>query len=419
MKDIESTIIDFFKESPHPEDQEIHALAEELGIDKHEFEEIIYKLFGDTVSKNSKNAMEIPQDEMEKGIEVEKEHKRTITDLYNELENRDPTDDEIEEMAESILVDHEIETKDITGKPEYYTKYLIPMEEEMKKNKKESAMDTKFKGEKLPPPHYYRHPKTLRSLRENEGLKRDMEFGELGEMLENESVPSLDLKLGPEIGSSREELPTSYDDLPVDKSKYPKKWRNREELEKPYMLGKPKYKDIDRESIRNMDKESVMKINSNTFSINRESKEFQSIEDIIKRIASENKIENVEEVQIKLSKDEGMVKFSADQIGMGGIPGAIMNNPAVQQGAQQVSNAIQQGGQAVQQGAEQVGVANNPTETIQNAVLALAQRGTSLEEIQGYLSSIMTNVQQYVASQQQQQPAQQAQAPTQQQAAGA
>ena len=136
MKDIESTIIDFFEESPHPEDQEIHALAEKLGIDKHEFEEIIYKILGDTVSKN---AMEIPKDELEKGIKVEKEHKRTITDLYNELENRDPTDDEIEEMAKSILVDHEIETKDITGEPDYYTEYLIPMEEEMKQNKKESV----------------------------------------------------------------------------------------------------------------------------------------------------------------------------------------------------------------------------------------------------------------------------------------
>jgi hypothetical protein len=212
-----------------------------------------------------------------------------------------------------------------------------------------------------------------------------MEFGELGEILENESVPSLDLKLGPEIGSSREELPTSYDDIPVDKSKYPKKWRNREELETPYMLGKPKYKDIDRKSIRNM--ESAMKINSNTFSINRESKEFQSIEDIIKRIASENKIENVEEVQIKLSKDGSTVKFAFD------MPGGIV-------------------GQVAQQAVQQAGT--NPTETIQNAVLQMAQSGTPLDQIQGYLSSIMTNVQQYVASQQQQQPAQQAQAPTQQ-----
>ena len=49
MKDIESTIIDFFEESPHPEDQEIHALAEKLGIDKHEFEEIIYKINGESI----------------------------------------------------------------------------------------------------------------------------------------------------------------------------------------------------------------------------------------------------------------------------------------------------------------------------------------------------------------------------------
>ena len=51
-----------------------------------------------------------------------------------------------------------------------------------------------------------------------------------------------------------------------------------------------------------------MKINSNTVKLEKES--YKQLEEIAKKIASENKIENVENIQIKLSKDNGVVKFA-------------------------------------------------------------------------------------------------------------
>ena len=51
-----------------------------------------------------------------------------------------------------------------------------------------------------------------------------------------------------------------------------------------------------------------MKINSNTLKLEKESHE--KLEEIIKKIASENKIENVKSVQIKLSKENGIVRFA-------------------------------------------------------------------------------------------------------------
>jgi hypothetical protein len=50
-----------------------------------------------------------------------------------------------------------------------------------------------------------------------------------------------------------------------------------------------------------------MKINSNTIKLEKES--FEKLETIIKKIASENKIENVESIQIKLSKEQGIIRF--------------------------------------------------------------------------------------------------------------
>ena len=57
-----------------------------------------------------------------------------------------------------------------------------------------------------------------------------------------------------------------------------------------------------------------MKINSNIIKLEKES--FEQLEEVIKKIASENKIENVEGVEVRLSKDNGVVKFksAADSI---------------------------------------------------------------------------------------------------------
>jgi len=43
-------------------------------------------------------------------------------------------------------------------------------------------------------------------------------------------------------------------------------------------------------------------------------KDHKTIEESVKKIAKENKIESVEEVSIKLSKDSGIVKFAMDDL---------------------------------------------------------------------------------------------------------
>jgi len=52
-----------------------------------------------------------------------------------------------------------------------------------------------------------------------------------------------------------------------------------------------------------------MKINSNTVQL--ETEHHQAVETIIKKIASENKIENVESVSITLDPKQGMVQFKS------------------------------------------------------------------------------------------------------------
>ena len=51
-----------------------------------------------------------------------------------------------------------------------------------------------------------------------------------------------------------------------------------------------------------------MKINSSTIKLEKES--YKELENIIKKIASENKINNIKNVEVKLSKDGGVVKFA-------------------------------------------------------------------------------------------------------------
>jgi hypothetical protein len=55
-KDIEKKITDFLKENPNPEDEAIHGLAKILNINKHEFEEIIYRMLGERLGKTAANA---------------------------------------------------------------------------------------------------------------------------------------------------------------------------------------------------------------------------------------------------------------------------------------------------------------------------------------------------------------------------
>lgn len=74
---IMGAIIDFFSTNDSPDDKEIHALAEELGIDKHDFEEKIYELLTSFLNAgkfNKDKPEDIDDEELKRGIEVEMEH---------------------------------------------------------------------------------------------------------------------------------------------------------------------------------------------------------------------------------------------------------------------------------------------------------------------------------------------------------
>ena len=51
-----------------------------------------------------------------------------------------------------------------------------------------------------------------------------------------------------------------------------------------------------------------MKLNSNTIKLEKES--FEQLEEVVKKVASDNKIENVSGVEIEFSKDSGIVRFA-------------------------------------------------------------------------------------------------------------
>ena len=53
-----------------------------------------------------------------------------------------------------------------------------------------------------------------------------------------------------------------------------------------------------------------MKINSNTISLDRE--DYEKLEGVIKKIASDNGIENVNEIHLSLEPDKGMIIFKKE-----------------------------------------------------------------------------------------------------------
>jgi len=49
--DLRGSIVKFFKQNPNPSDDQVHELAESLGIDAHELEAAIYSLLSEYLSK--------------------------------------------------------------------------------------------------------------------------------------------------------------------------------------------------------------------------------------------------------------------------------------------------------------------------------------------------------------------------------
>lgn len=76
---IYTEIMDFFADNPSPPDEDIHALADKLGIDTHKFEAYIYailgSIFGTGEAKKKKfTEKDADKKELEMGIKVEMEH---------------------------------------------------------------------------------------------------------------------------------------------------------------------------------------------------------------------------------------------------------------------------------------------------------------------------------------------------------
>lgn len=120
----EDRIIDFFAENPSPEDSQIHALADELGIEHSEFESKIYKILSDFFSSgrwNAEGQPDVDPDQLAAGTEIEyehtsskkfaeriaKDHLSEIKDYYTRLKKME---DDADEVKESVIFEAEEET---------------------------------------------------------------------------------------------------------------------------------------------------------------------------------------------------------------------------------------------------------------------------------------------------------------------
>jgi hypothetical protein len=112
--EVMGSIIEFFSTHEKPDDEEVHKLAEQLGIDKHQFEEKIYELlssFFDAGKSKTNPPENVDPEQLKKGMEVEKEH------------SNNPI------ITRRIALDH------ISEFPTYYTA-LEKMEKELKTQSK-------------------------------------------------------------------------------------------------------------------------------------------------------------------------------------------------------------------------------------------------------------------------------------------
>lgn len=106
MGDIHAQIIAFFQKNPSPNDKQVHAFAEKIGMNEHELERHIYMLLSSVISggKAPKYTGDYDSKQLEMGRKVEMEH------------TSEPL------IAEKIAKDHLAELSD------YYTR-LKKMEE--------------------------------------------------------------------------------------------------------------------------------------------------------------------------------------------------------------------------------------------------------------------------------------------------
>jgi len=77
---VRTAVIDLLKGDPKPSDDDIHTLADKMGIDHHRFEEEIYALLSELINKpqigkhRDDPDSKFDPNELKMGIEVEHEH---------------------------------------------------------------------------------------------------------------------------------------------------------------------------------------------------------------------------------------------------------------------------------------------------------------------------------------------------------
>jgi hypothetical protein len=75
--EIRKNVMDFFTTHQYPKDEEVHALADKLNVDKHLLEQEIYSVLSDILSYgnyNEKKPSTINSKQLELGIKIEMEH---------------------------------------------------------------------------------------------------------------------------------------------------------------------------------------------------------------------------------------------------------------------------------------------------------------------------------------------------------
>lgn len=107
---IYDAIMDFFADNPSPPDEEVHALADKLGMDEHKFEAYIYSILGAILGtgkakKEKFTEKDANPKELAMGTKIEMEHTKNKA------------------IAKRIALDHLAEL------PDYYTR-LTKMEGE-------------------------------------------------------------------------------------------------------------------------------------------------------------------------------------------------------------------------------------------------------------------------------------------------
>lgn len=108
-----TSIVDFFSENPNPPDDDVHDLAEKLGLEPDDFESKIYSVLGSLFGagnsiKKKITEKDVDKNELKMGMKIEMEH------TTNKL------------VAKKIALDHLAEF------PDYYTR-LAKMEKEAEK----------------------------------------------------------------------------------------------------------------------------------------------------------------------------------------------------------------------------------------------------------------------------------------------